>query len=68
MAPPPYLDPDKVEAIYRGPAPPTVIRELGRAGPETIRQALVEYDGGVYVVEADSIEPVVAPEPKKKPS
>ncbi len=57
MAPPPYLSPDKVEAIYRGPEAPTVINELGR-GREEIPRARVEYDNEVYVVDARSIEQV----------
>jgi hypothetical protein len=62
LAPPPYLDPDKVEAIYRGPAQPTVISELGRPSSETIPRVRLEYDGEVYVVDASSVEPLAPPE------
>ena len=59
LAPPPHISPEKVEAIYRGPAPPTVINEIGH-GQETIPRATVEYQGEVYAVDARAVEPLPA--------
>jgi hypothetical protein len=58
MAPPPYISSDRVEAIYRGPAPPTVINEVGSGFRETIPNAFVEYEDEVYEVDARTVDPV----------
>jgi hypothetical protein len=58
LAPPPYISPERVEAVFKGLAPPSVINELGRAAPERIPRVYVECEGEVYGVDAEAVSPI----------
>ena len=46
-----------MEAIFRGPAQPIEINEIGH-GHQLIPRVYVEYDDEVYAVEAEAIRPI----------
>jgi type VI protein secretion system component VasA len=57
LAPPRYISSEPVAAIFRGPAQPIEINEIGH-GHQLIPQVYVEYDGEVHAVEAEAIKPI----------
>lgn len=58
-APPPYIAAEPVEAIFRGPAPPSAVNELG-GEEEDIPRVFVEYEDEVYAVDAEAVRPMDA--------
>lgn len=59
LAPSASISPERVEAVFRGPAPPIVISETGQTSRvEKIPQVYVDCEGEVYAVDAETVSPI----------